>query len=67
MTLRRAAMLCLLSGLGLMALGLLAWGGDYLFGLGIAGFLAVMAGSQLLTASIQMPKPPAPGDAGDAS
>jgi uncharacterized membrane protein len=56
MTLRRLAWLCLLTGLGLAALAWFAWDGEYGFLLAIGAFLAVMSGSQLLTAAIQMPK-----------
>ena len=55
MTLRRLAWLCLLTGFGLAALGWFAWNGAYVFPLGAAAFVAVMVGSHLLTAAIQMP------------
>jgi hypothetical protein len=56
MTLRRAAWLCLGSGAGLGTLAWFARDGGYFFPLLIATFLAVIAGSHLLTAANQMPR-----------
>jgi hypothetical protein len=55
MTLRRAAWWCLLTAVGLGALGWFAWSGAYLVPLGAAAFLAVILASGLATAARQMP------------
>ena len=63
MTLRRAAWLCLGSGAGLLAFAWVVREGDWFFLLLVVGFVAVMAGSHLLTAAIQMPRAkPGAGD-----
>jgi hypothetical protein len=64
MTLRGAAWLCLGSGAGLLAFAWDARDIGYSIPAFALGFLALMSGSHLLTAAIQMPRDP-PGD--DAS